>query len=279
MRSAAVICRGFGGVAIGHIIHQSNALRNVFHGILRTMAAQGRHNRRSLMGMCVDERAASANDLLMPVISRSEARVRGLRSYFTGKPCVNGHLSHRYTDSMTCAACHTEGRQRRRERDPGAFKAIEAAAKSRYQAKKTARSVERRNGAKLQRLADAGQRITDMSRLKNIDFAKYLSDFGVEHPVVLKLRAVERLAAEIERTPPWFGELDDLAFREAADVARRRTDITGHKWSIDHIVALLGREASGLHCAANIQVIPARMNMSKGNRLCMTSPGEWLRHL
>lgn len=41
----------------------------------------------------------------MKVISRKEARDKGLSKYYTGQPCTKGHDSYRYTQSGTCAAC------------------------------------------------------------------------------------------------------------------------------------------------------------------------------
>ncbi len=32
----------------------------------------------------------------------------GLKHYFTGKPCKNGHLSNRFSTKRTCLACHAE---------------------------------------------------------------------------------------------------------------------------------------------------------------------------
>lgn len=39
------------------------------------------------------------------IISYSEARKSGLSRYFTGKPCLRGHISERYSDNATCIAC------------------------------------------------------------------------------------------------------------------------------------------------------------------------------
>jgi 5-methylcytosine-specific restriction endonuclease McrA len=41
-------------------------------------------------------------------ISRKEAQKAGSKFYFTGRPCVNGHLSPRYTPSMNCVKCKQE---------------------------------------------------------------------------------------------------------------------------------------------------------------------------
>lgn len=35
--------------------------------------------------------------------------------------------------------------------------------------------------------------------------------------------------------------------------------------------------AARLDCAANIQVIPQRLNIWKKNRMLLTEPGEWIR--
>jgi hypothetical protein len=39
------------------------------------------------------------------IVTRREALARGLSKYFTGKPCLHGHLSARYSRSGTCITC------------------------------------------------------------------------------------------------------------------------------------------------------------------------------
>lgn len=61
--------------------------------------------------------------------TRSEARAAGSRWYFTGEPCVRGHVSHRYTSIGKCAECtredaarahvHTTDRRRAYKDGPG----------------------------------------------------------------------------------------------------------------------------------------------------------------
>ena len=63
------------------------------------------------------------------LLSREEAIRRGLTRYFTGKPCVHGHIADRHVCNSVCAVCRlasnkkrmrsnqpkaTEGRRRRR---------------------------------------------------------------------------------------------------------------------------------------------------------------------
>jgi hypothetical protein len=39
------------------------------------------------------------------IISRSEAKARGLKTYFTGKPCKHGHVAIRQTSNGSCREC------------------------------------------------------------------------------------------------------------------------------------------------------------------------------
>jgi hypothetical protein len=76
-------------------------------------------------------------------------------------------------------------------------------------------------------------------------------------------RQRQRRAAWRARTPPWFGELDALVVREAADLVARRQKITGGSWHVDHILPLQGARVSGLHVWQNLQVVPAAYNFAK----------------
>jgi len=44
--------------------------------------------------------------------TRKEAKEIRSRYYFTGKPCIHGHISKRFTDNSTCHECHVP-RQRK----------------------------------------------------------------------------------------------------------------------------------------------------------------------
>lgn len=84
----------------------------------------------------------------------------------------------------------------------------------------------------------------------------------------------QREAAEIRATPPWA---DPKKIAEIYDEASRLTKETGIPHHVDHIVPLQGPIATwgpfkgmrivfGLHWEGNLQVIPARDNVCKGNR-------------
>ena len=41
----------------------------------------------------------------MTIISRKEAKARGLHVYCSGKPCPRGHVAERYVSDSMCAEC------------------------------------------------------------------------------------------------------------------------------------------------------------------------------
>lgn len=47
---------------------------------------------------------------MLQITTRAEAKKRGLKYYYTGKPCGRGHDSVRQTSNANCVACFKEMR-------------------------------------------------------------------------------------------------------------------------------------------------------------------------
>jgi hypothetical protein len=83
------------------------------------------------------------------------------------------------------------------------------------------------------------------------------------NPGKANARTRRRQAAKLQATPAWA---NNFFMQEAYTLAALRTRMLGFKWHVDHVVPLRSKIVCGLHCEANLRVIPAVINMSKGNR-------------
>lgn len=109
---------------------------------------------------------------------------------------------------------------------------------------------------------------------------QWKSNFFTRHPGIRSLYAARYRAAKEERIlGSEMSEFDEFVLSEAYHLAEIRSEQFGFDWHVDHMIPLRGKKVSGLHCASNIQVIPASLNMSKGNKMIMTKPLEWLNYL
>lgn len=174
-------------------------------------------------------------------MKRAEAKSLGHRRYFTGKPCKRGHVADRNTSTGNCTACLAEDN-------------------ARHYAENAV--TERERSARHYR--------------ENGD---YFRSYYAHRKEDFRARDQARRSRRLNATPPWYGELDDFVMREAADLCRLRELATGLAWQVDHMVPLQAKLACGLHCAANIQVMPARLNKAKNNRLVMCEPFDWMKYV
>lgn len=88
---------------------------------------------------------------------------------------------------------------------------------------------------------------------------------AIRHAYVARnpAQAMVQRRALPQQAPLWYSELDELAWVEANDLTRLRSEATGIPHEIDHIVPLGGRLVSGLHWHANWRVVPAETNRRK----------------
>lgn len=74
-----------------------------------------------------------------------------------------------------------------------------------------------------------------------------------------------RRAAQLTATLP----TDDGGFfiDEIYHISALRTKVTGIRWEVDHIIPLRSKVVCGFHVWYNLQVVPKKYNLKKGNRL------------
>lgn len=101
----------------------------------------------------------------------------------------------------------------------------------------------------------------------------YQKLWKVRHPHKVSLQSRTRYGIKTQATPLWIeDELAQLVMQEMYNLAKLRTLVTGYQWHVDHEVPLKSELVCGLHCPANLQVIPAKVNLSKHNRTWKDMP-------
>lgn len=208
-------------------------------------------------------------------------------TYYTGKPCRNGHDSPRYIATGLCVECK-RGKTKRHYDKHAEVRKVKSSAyyyenhergkavrQAYYQANREVGLIYRRDQWAKNReryLAQKRER-NATPEAKAAKAAKRKEQAHLYRGYEQKRRA--RLKGAI---PKWYGELDDFAFEHAAELCDLRRKATGLAWEVDHMIPLLATRATGLHWHANIQVIPQRLNRQKNRRMILTQPREWIAH-
>lgn len=83
------------------------------------------------------------------------------------------------------------------------------------------------------------------------------------HPAAEAARNTARRALMLRATPKWANPAAVLKFYEESQTITASTGLVHH---VDHIVPLNSKHVCGLHCEANLRVVPGADNLSKSNR-------------
>jgi hypothetical protein len=76
----------------------------------------------------------------------------------------------------------------------------------------------------------------------------------------------KRKAAKKQRSLPWLTKEHFEQIEEFYTIAKMFKMYTGLEYHVDHIVPLQGKNVSGFHVPWNLQVLPAKDNLIKGNK-------------
>ena len=94
-----------------------------------------------------------------------------------------------------------------------------------------------------------------------------IRNWVIRNPGKVNAKWMKREASKRQRTPSWLTDEDFWMMEQAYDIAAKRTQMLGIPFHVDHIVPLQGKTVSGLHVPWNLQVITAKANRMKSNKL------------
>lgn len=91
----------------------------------------------------------------------------------------------------------------------------------------------------------------------------YDAEWRKENAARCRAKYKAYVARRSNQMPSWA---DPATIQRFYDEAQRLTKETGQPHHVDHVVPLNSKLVCGLHCEANLQVLPGVLNLSKGNR-------------
>lgn len=107
-------------------------------------------------------------------------------------------------------------------------------------------------------------------RLKNAEkMASIRKEWAKNNPEYLASSCRKYQALKHNAVPKWA---DNKKIRAIYKESRRLTLETGIQHHVDHIVPIVSKIVCGLHCEANLQILPYNENIKKGNRYWADMP-------
>jgi hypothetical protein len=76
----------------------------------------------------------------------------------------------------------------------------------------------------------------------------------------------KRRSKKLNATPPWLTPEQEAHIKRTYTLCQIASDATGEKYHVDHIVPLQGENVCGLHVPWNLRAVPAKINLTKGNK-------------
>lgn len=181
--------------------------------------------------------------------NRADAKSQGAKYYFTGTPCIRGHIALRKTKG-NCIDCAKEDwaidNQKRKEKP----KSEAAKASGRRYYEKNKEEVKARAA----------------SRPKE-DKQRYRNKYKKTNPELYKALTCVRKRRHRQATPKWVTAEEKLVIRQLYLEAAKLTKLTGERYVVDHIIPLQGKTVCGLHTIKNLQVMTQDENLKKSNKL------------
>lgn len=231
----------------------------------------------------------------MIIISRKEAKQKGLKYYFTGKPCKKGHMSKRYIKNSCCYECNKQHRKNWYDGNPEYNK--EYYEKNIEQLKQDWMKYYEQNKEQVSQYHKTYYKDNIIQCAKRVNIwyynnlkkaRQYSKDWRNRNPESPKQYYILNVKQIFNRNKKWrknnphkvleYSKLRNTRLEQAIpiwyeeslvkQIYLKRDELNrlwGTNFVVDHIIPLSpqDRSVSGLHCWANLQLLDSSLNSSK----------------
>lgn len=111
------------------------------------------------------------------------------------------------------------------------------------------------------------QKAKDYYDINKTKYNHRLNEYRKNNPEKFVALNAKRRAVKLNATPRWLTKEHLEEIEELFLCARMFRLYTGQEYHVDHIVPLQGKNVCGLHVPWNLQVILAKENLSKSNKI------------
>ena len=164
--------------------------------------------------------------------SKKEAQDLGVKRFFNGVPCGNGHVALRYTYSGQCCECKRINKNAYRARN-------------------------------LELLRQKDREYAQLNKEKRRENS---SRWRQNHVDADRARRAARRARKRNAAPNWLTKDDRLEISKIYSLAKWMEEVTGESFHVDHLYPLASDFLCGLHIPSNLIVMSASDNLSKNNK-------------
>lgn len=194
----------------------------------------------------------------MEIISRSEAKEKGLKRYFTGKPCKKGHVSERYVSTAICCECVriTRLKQRKSKREEYRRLAHEYRERNLEKARQCTRNHYYKNRDHYIEYSKEYYQHNKDDRLKTMNVWRHNNKH--RHTTYTK-----RFKKHGQQSIKYWGYKESM--EQIYQESTRLRELLDVDFVVDHIIPLNSDTVCGLHCWHNLQILTREENTRKGN--------------
>jgi len=185
--------------------------------------------------------------------NRADAKRLNTKYYFTGTPCLHGHVALRKTKGV-CVECMKEETRCASVKRATYFDA--------YNKREDVK--DRKNDWYM---ANRDKVIAAAATRPRHVINSYTEAWKKRNLVWVRADTKARRRKHREATPPWLTRTQKSEIRQLYQIAITMTQTTGEQYVVDHIWPLRSEVVCGLHVPWNLRVTTRRENLTKSNLL------------